>query len=231
MSEVTIVLRSVTKDTRALLIAGVAALSLLCTTALAAYSWTLHREVRELRGDNGAQRDILQKLEQTAEQAAKERAEIERQMSLFDPWVGTGFGSDPFQRLQQMQQQMDQLFNGMPGSSMNFSLNGPGGFSAFSSSMRQPEITVQESDEEYRVIIAVADGSEVELATELEDNMLSISAQVRSEITNSSGGFQSSSTSVSQFSRSIMLDEPVDATGMQTNKTAKEIVITIPKIG
>lgn len=227
MSEVMIVLRPVIKDTRTLLIAGVAALSLLCTGALAAYSWTLHREVSELRGDNGAERDILEKLEQTAEQ----RAETERQMSLFDPWVGMGFGSDPFQRLQQMQQQMDQLFNGMPGSSMNFSLNGPGGFSAFSSSMRQPEIAVQESDEEYRVIIVVADGSEVELSTELKDNTLSISAQVRSEITNSTGGFQSSSTSVSQFSRSIVLDEPVDATGMQTNKTAEEIVITIPKIG
>ncbi|OGT71058.1 MAG: hypothetical protein A3H44_12450 [Gammaproteobacteria bacterium RIFCSPLOWO2_02_FULL_57_10] len=231
MSEVMIVLKPVMKtamkDTKTLLIAGVAALSLLSTGALAVYSWTLHREVSELRGDNDTGRDILQKLEQTAEQ----RAEAERQMSLFGPWTSMGFGTDPFQRLQQMQQQMDQLFNGMPGSSMNFSLNGPGGFSAFSSTMRQPEIAVEESDEEYRVVIAVADGSEVELSTELEDNTLSISAQVRSEITNSNGGFQSSSTSVSQFSRSITLDEPVDATGMQTEKSNEEIVIRIPKIG
>lgn len=221
------VLKSATNDTRTLLLAGVAVLSLLSAGVLAVYSWTLNREVNELRGDNDARHSILQKLEETAQQ----RAETERQMSLFDPWASMGFGSDPFQRLQQMQLQMDQLFNGMPGGSMNFSLSGPGGFSAFSSAMRQPEIAVQESDEEYRVIIAVADGSEVELNTALVDNTLSISAQVRSEITNSNGGFQSSSTSVSQFSRSIALDEAVDATGLRTEKTAEEIIITIPKIG
>lgn len=220
-------LKPVLKNSRSLLIAGVPVLSLLCTAALVIYGWTPQREVNAMRGDNDAGRDILQKLEQVAEQ----RAQVEQQLSLFDPWAGMGFGNDPFQHLHQIQQQIDQFFNGMPGSSMNFSRNGPGGFSAFSSAMGQPEIAVQESEEEYRVLIAVADGSEVELSTALEDNMLSISAQVRSEITNSNGGFQSSSTRVSQFSHAIMLDEPVDATGMHTNKTAEAIVITIPKIG
>ena len=92
---------------------------------------------------------------------------------------------------------------------------------------------LQESDDEYRVIISIAKGSEVELATELEDNTLSISAQVRSEVRHQggapSGGLQS--TSISQFSRSIPLDAPVDVTGLQTKKSPEEIVIPIPKIG
>jgi HSP20 family molecular chaperone IbpA len=227
MSEVMIMLKPVLKNSRTLLIAGVAALSLLGTGALAVYNWALQGEVNTLRAESDPGRDILRKLEQQAEQ----RAQAEWQMSVLDPWAGMGFGIDPFQRLQQMQQQIDQFFNGMPGSSMNFGGNGSGGFSAFSGAIPQPEIAVQESDEEYRIIIAVADGSEVELSTALEDNTLSISAQVRSERTNSNGGLRSSSTHVSQFSRAIMLDEPVDATGMRTNKTAKAIVITIPKIG
>ncbi|MDO9319778.1 MAG: Hsp20/alpha crystallin family protein [Gammaproteobacteria bacterium] len=123
---------------------------------------------------------------------------------------------------------MNRLFSGVAsnGSSFGFS----GGLSAFGTAT-QPEIELQESGDEYRVIISIAKDSQVELVTELEDNTLSISAQVRSEVRNSASGVQSSSTSISQFARSIPLEEPVNATGLQTEKSPEEIVITIPKIG
>ncbi|MES3008666.1 MAG: hypothetical protein V4751_12940 [Pseudomonadota bacterium] len=210
------------KDTRMIVMGSVAAALLLAVGALGAYSWTLSREVDELRGGSaGAERELLQKLEQTAEQ----QAQVDQQ-ALFDPWTGLGIGGDPFQRLQQMQDEMDRLFSGVTGNGTAFGFGG--GLGAFGAST-QPEIELQESDDEYRVIISIAKDSEVELATELEDNTLSISAQVRSESGSPRGGLQS--TSISQFSRSIPLDAPVDATGLQTEKSPEEIVITIPKIG
>jgi hypothetical protein len=44
-------------------------------------------------------------------------------------------------------------------------------------------------------------------------------------------GLQTSSTSVSQFARDIDLGEPVNAAGMRTEKSEREIVITVPKLG
>ena len=214
------------KDTRTIVVGSVAAVLLLTIGALGAYSWTLSKEVAELRdGSAGAERELLQKLEQTAEQ----QAQADKQ-ALFDPWTGLGIGGDPFQRLQQMQEDMDKLFGGFAGGGTGFGFGG--GLSAFGTST-QPEIQLQESDDEYRVIISIAKDSEVELATELEDNTLSISAQVRSEVRHQGGNFGGGlqSTSISQFSRSIPLDAPVDATGLHTEKSPEEIVITIPKIG
>ena len=210
------------KETRTIVMGSVAAVLLLTIGALGAYSWTLSREVDELRGGSaGTERELLQKLEQTAEQQAQAD-----QQALFDPWTGLGIGGDPFQRLQQMQDEIDKLFGGFAGGGTGFGFGG--GLSAFGTAT-QPEIELQESDDEYRVIISIAKDSEVELATELEDNTLSISAQVRSESGSPRGGLQS--TSISQFSRSIPLDAPVDATGLHTEKSPEEIVITIPKIG
>ncbi|MDO8273024.1 MAG: hypothetical protein Q7U82_14105 [Gammaproteobacteria bacterium] len=214
------------KETRKIVVSSAAAMLLLTIGSLAAYSWTLGKEVAELRGGSaGAEREVLQKLEQSAEQ----QAQADRQ-ALFDPWTGLVIGGDPFQRLQQMQQEMDRLFSGVAGNGTSLGFGGGlGGFGAAT----QPEIELQESDDEYRVIISIAKDSEVELVTELEDNTLSISAQVRSEVRHQSGNFGGGlqSTSISQFSRSIPLEEPVDATGLQTEKSPEEIVITIPKIG
>ena len=71
----------------------------------------------------------------------------------------------------------------------------------------------------------------MELSTALEDSTLSISAEIRTSIQDTRGGLQTSSTSVSQFSRAIELGEPVDAKGMKTERSEGEIVITVPKVG
>lgn len=166
---------------------------------------------------------ILEKLADSAQQQSQAPT------SLFDPFSQTPFAGDPFAQLQQMQSQMDQLFGnlGTGPSLFNF---GASGFGSGFATLAQPEIEVEESKDEYRVVISLAKGSEVELATELEDNTLSINAKVRSQINDNSNGRQLSSTSMSQFSREIPLSSPVDATGMQTEKSDSSIVIRIPKL-
>lgn len=207
------------KDTKTLLIAGLATVLVITLAAFGWSHWRLSAELQALRGDApSANPALLGKLEDLADQQARATAPT----SLFDPFGASVFGSDPFARLQQMQSQMDQLFNNM---------NSSFGFSGFSAAFSQPEIAVEESDKEFRVVITLAEGSDVELSTALEDSTLSISAQVRSTQQDNRGGLQTSSTSVSQFSRAIELGEPVDAKGMRTERSEGEIVITVPKVG
>lgn len=168
---------------------------------------------------------ILDKLESTAAQQAQAQA------SLLDPFSIASFGGDPFA---QMQQRMDQLFGqiGSDPSLFNFGSFGLGGqgLSVGFANAAPAEIEVEESTDEYRVVISLAQGSDVELATELDNNTLSISAQVRTEIQNNSNRRALSSTSMSQFSRAIPFNSPVDATGMKTEKSDSEVVIRIPKL-
>jgi len=210
------------KDTRTLLIAG---LTTVLVITLAAFGWSharLSAELQALRGDEpSANPALLEELENMADQQARANAPT----SLFDPafdlFGASVFGSDPFARLQQMQSQVDLLFNNMNSS----------GFGGFSAAFSQPEIAVEESDTEFRVVITLAEGSDVELSTALEDSTLSISAEIRTSLQDNRGGMQTSSTSVSQFSRAIELGEPVDAKGMKTERSEGEIVITVPKVG
>lgn len=169
-------------------------------------------------GGQEAQNPLLEKLEQAAQQTA--------QAPLLDPFSQSPLGSDPFR---QLQQQMDQLFGSIGPGPSPFSFGGlrmGGGFA----NTAQAKIEVEESKDEYRVVISLSEGSDMELKTELEDNTLSISAQLRTEVQDNSRGRQVSSTSMSQISRSIFFDSPVDATGMQTEKSDSAVVIRVPKL-
>ena len=212
-----------------------AAVAVAIIGALGIYSWQLRQELAVAQGSTAS--ESSEPLREKLEALADRQSATDNFPSLFDPGMNFN-GFNPSQQLQQMQQRMDELFNSMtaPGGSLGSGLGGfgLGGFGPAGSSswqLQQPNIDLQESDKDYRITLSIADGSEIELETELEDQTLSISAEVRSEIRNNSGNMQSSSSSVSQFSRSIFLDEAVDATGLKTEKGADEIVITIPKLG
>ena len=211
------------KDTRNLWIAGLASVLVITLAGFGWSHWRLSNELQALRGDEpSANPALLERLEEMAEEQSRPRGPASLFDPNFDPFGASLFGSDPFARLQQMQSQMDQLFNNM---------NSSFGFSGFSAAFQQPQIAVEESDKEFRVVITLAEGSEVELETALEDTTLSISAQVRTHVQDSRAGLQTSSTSVSQFARDIDLGEPVNAAGMRTEKSEREIVITVPKLG
>ncbi len=211
------------KDTKTLWIAGLATVLVITLVAFGVSHWRLSNELQALRGEEAsANPDLLERLEEMAEEESRPSGPASLFDPNFDPFGASLFGTDPFARLQQMQTQMDQLFNNM---------NNSFGFSGFSAAFQQPQIAVEELDKEFRVVITLAEGSEVELETALEDTTLSISAQVRTRVQDSRAGLQTSSTSVSAFSRDIDLGEPVDARGMRTEKSEGEIVITVPKLG
>ena len=217
------------KHKKTLLFTGLASAAVVTSLALGIWvgrSDLLDSPALSLGSDKEQTRDqLIDKLEDAANQQAQTAPSPFDPN--FDPFGSLLSGGDPFAHMQQMQQQMAQLFGSFGGGTSLFSGTGSaGGFA----SMAQPKIDVEESDEEYRVVISVAKDSEVELQTDLEDNTLDITAQVRTELHDNSGGRQMSSTSMSQFSRSIPLGEPVNATGMKTEKSASSIVISIPKI-
>ena len=166
---------------------------------------------------------VLEKLENTAQQQAQAPT------SVFDPFAQSTLGSDPFQALTQMQSQMAQIFGNINTDPSLFNF-GAAGLGAGFANVPQPKIEVEESKEEYRVVISLAKDSDMELSTELDDDTLSISAQVRTEVHDNSSGRQMSSTSMTQFSRAIPFASPVDATGMRTEKSDSSVVIRIPKL-
>lgn len=213
------------KHRKTLLVTGLASAAVVTSLALGIWvgrSGLLDSPALSQESDRAQTRDqLIDKLEDAANQQAQNSP------SPLDLFSSPFFGPDPFAQLQQMQRQMDQFFGGLGGTTpLAFGSLGAGGLAGAS----QPRIDIEESDHEYRVVISIAKDSEVELKTDLEDNTLAITAQIRTEQRDNAGGRLMSSTSMSQFSRAIPLDDPVDATGMKTEKSESSIVISIPKI-
>ena len=177
-------------------------------------------------GEQSTKESLLEKLEQTASL----QTQPQTPSSLFGT-ANSGFSNslfaDPIAQMQQMEAEMDRIFSGF--TSPMFASR-PSFFGGSFASLTQPQVDVQETDDEFRVVISMAEGSELELQTDLADNTLSISAQVRNQTQNNSGGRQTSSSFMSQFSRDIFLDAPVDATGMKTEKSDSAVTIRIPKL-
>ena len=207
--------------------------SLICTAVLSslAIGIALGRSPHLLNAasQDKKQEQIREQVLEKLENAAQQQAQTQAPASMIDPFSQSTLGGDPFQTLAQMQSQMAQLFGNIntDPSLFNFGSTGFGGGFA---NVTQPKIEVEESKEEYRVVISLATDSDMELSTELDDNTLSISAQVRTEVHDNSSGRQMSSTSMSQFSRAIPFDTPVNATGMKTEKSDSAVVIRIPKL-
>ncbi|MDT8429154.1 MAG: Hsp20/alpha crystallin family protein, partial [Pseudomonadales bacterium] len=86
-----------------------------------------------------------------------------------------------------------------------------------------------DAGEAFEVIIPVAENAEIDVNTELEDNVLSISARMQHKQTSSTNTLLSSSTRISQFARQIPLPESVSPIGMSTERQGDQIVIRIPK--
>lgn len=138
-----------------------------------------------------------------------------------DPWANRR-GS--YRHFSELQKRIDEMMNSMaPGNSI-FSNQG------FGLSPSSPKITMDESADKYTFFVAVPEGQEVELNTELTGNIFKITGRVRNRLENSSEGMMSRSMSSSQFSQSITLSELIDESGMVIDHKDKEIIITIPKI-
>lgn len=207
---------------RNFIISSLVVITLTAIAALGYSTWSLAREVSSLRGHSEAQPDVLEELDEMARQQALQ----DRQQGLLTPWAS--IGGDPFAQFQTMQDEMRRLFqHGPTGKHSTFEqLFG----NAAAISFAQPEIALEESEHEYRVVIPLAPDTDIELDTAVEDNVLSIKALIRQELTNQSANSRSNSSSFSQIARNFNLKKPVDATGLATQKDTDKIVITIPKL-
>lgn len=155
---------------------------------------------------------------------------LEEEIAKPDRIFGSRSNSDPFAHIQQMQNQMDQIFSswGTDPFSGSQSIFQRGNASVDFQS--QPEIEVSENQDAFVVTLLKQPDQDIEIVTEIEGNNLSLAGKLRSESRQTSGGSVFSSSSTSQFSRSIPFSEEVNALGMYTSHEDDQIVITVPKM-
>lgn len=182
------------------------------------YTWTLRQQVDQLQANSAATPQAPVSQPQAARPGAP----------LSDPW-------DPNGQFAQMQQRMDEMMRQlMPNDSM-FGQNGFGqqGFGqlGFGLSAGSPEITMDEDSDQYKVVVKLPEGENMQLNTDLADNTLTISGKVESTAEDNEPSAQlfGHAQAMSQFSQSITLGEPVDEAGMKIDRNGQDIVITIPK--
>ena len=147
--------------------------------------------------------------------------------------------TNPSDALSHMQQRMDDMMNSFfSGAHQPFSsafFNDPVfGASGWGASVSSPSITMDESADEYTVIVTIPDGQEVELNTTLSDNQLTISGTVHRRTENTAdqlfGGSNTfSGMSSSQFSQTVTLPSAIDEAGMDVKHEDTTITVTIPK--
>jgi len=209
-----------------LLIIGVVVFSILALLAVNLYAWQLNRQVASLttHATGPAVQALLESSQQNGNPVTGSLPPV----------------PDPFQQMEAIRQQMDTLMNsvfggplpavtGLPGlSSMpGNSLFGDDPFASLG--MLQPQITLLETDTTLEVVIAVPEGQEFKLGTEVEEDRLTVSGTITWQASQSGNGFAGSRSGSSQFSRTIMLPDTVVPTGMVTEHHDTEIVIRLPK--
>lgn len=210
--------------------------ALLCLlVVLSVFTWNLATEVRNLQTatqqQNPASAEVtpvtqVQNAPLTQSQQGNNAPASSNPLAGFnDPFMDSFF-IRPSSSFAEMQQHMDELMNSMT-QGFPFFNQEDFGFGLISSG---PAITMTENSDAYRIVIAIPEGQEVEVNTELNNNFLMVSGSVKSERDESISGFSSRSMQESRFSQSLYLSDAVDEAGMQVERNDNEIVITVPKL-
>lgn len=139
----------------------------------------------------------------------------------FDPWTGNW---DPSGQFEAARKRMDEMMRSMlPGNSI-FSNQG------FGLSPASPRVSMTDNENEYRVVVEVHGGQDVELNTKVENDVLTISGVVNSSAQKKGSDATGISHSSARFSQSMTLPEPVDESAMTVDQNDEEIVVILPKI-
>jgi len=134
-----------------------------------------------------------------------------------DSWFGLLGNGDP---ITGMQQRMESLLN---------SMSMPDPFFSASVGLQSPSIELMETETEYQLRIQTLPDQELEISTNLEDNRLTVSGVIKSEIAKIANGMTTDFSSQSQFSRRFDLPGSIDELGLYTEQTDAGVVIAIPK--
>ncbi|GJM13191.1 MAG: hypothetical protein DHS20C12_15940 [Pseudohongiella sp.] len=200
-------------------------ITVICLTALVvqtAYLWQLDQKLAGTQIDT--ETELPPGVEKRLEAALAQSDPVPDPYNPFggSSLFGSSVGADPFENIRQMQQRMDSLFGGFSMPQFN-----PGNSFTFTSS--SPNLELQETEDEYRVVIQTGEGQDVELSTQLEDSRLTVNGVVKSSLSNNSGGFASNIVSQSQFSRSFDLPGEVEELGIVTEQVDEGLMIRVPK--
>lgn len=191
----------------------------LCVTALILQGFYLWRMDQRLAGAAETS-DIPESIMERLEARLQDKPATEP----FAPFSG-----DPFVRMQQMQQQMDSLFNSFSPFGTSFGqFQGPN-VQGFQFSTGSPALEFVETPEEYQVKVQTPPDHELVINTELESNLLTVSGTVSSSHSANSTGYASNFVSSSQFARSFDLDKPVDEFGLVTEQLEDGLLVRVPK--
>jgi HSP20 family molecular chaperone IbpA len=130
---------------------------------------------------------------------------------------GSLFSSDPFASFEQMRQRMDSLMAGMgPSSGMSFSL-------------QSPDFQLEETEDDYRLLIKVPEQHEIDLQTEVEDREVIVRGSISSNRSQTGNGLSSQFVSSSQFNRRFDLPGDVNEVGVYTEQSNEGLVLVMPK--
>ena len=179
------------------------------------YLWQMNQKLTSLQGDQAA---IPESIEARLADSLQDNDPLQHAVDP-DYWFGQALTSDPFARLQQMQEQMDSFFNS-PGISP---------FGGVNFSTASPVLSLNETDAEYLVRIQTPPDHDVEIDTELEANLLTVTGTLTRDMSNNSKSFSSNISSRSQFTRSFDLPKPVDELGVYTEQEEGGLSIHVPK--
>lgn len=156
-----------------------------------------------------------------------------QQPSLFgDDWVNQPFDAqswDPYQEIQRMQHEMDQMFNEAFG---RFNRS-PAFKHLYRDRTVTSDIDLKDAGDKYIAMVDLPGAEESDLSVTLENQILTISGKQNYEQqnTDSFGNSLFRERRSGTFKRSITLPEPVKESSMQTELEDGVLKITIPKAG
>ena len=136
---------------------------------------------------------------------------------------------DPYQEIQRMQQEMDQMFNEAFG---RFNRS-PGFQHLYRDRSYKPDIDLKDEGDKYIAMIDLPGTQEGDLTVTLENQVLTVSGKQNYEEqnTDSFGNTIFRERRSGTFRRSITLPQPVRESGMKTELDNGVLKITIPKAG
>jgi HSP20 family protein len=138
--------------------------------------------------------------------------------SLHDSW-------DPFSEFQAMQQEFDKIFANM---NSHFA-NDPFFKSAHQNSFSQPRLDISSNQKEYIVKMDIPGIDNSNLEINVEDNILSVRAEVNEIKESNSTTYISKERYVNRFQRSIALSDDADSDKMSSDYKDGVLTIKIPK--
>jgi HSP20 family protein len=129
-------------------------------------------------------------------------------------------GISPFDLLQE---RMDRMFEELSGGFGMPRLAGEGGFDI------NPSLDVHEADGKLMITAELPGVDEKDIDVTVNDQMLTISGEKKSESEHKEGGFLRSERSYGRFSRSVSLPYPIDPDKVQATYDRGVLKLTIEK--